>query len=66
MVHLRNFTESQLDLLDKVLVRYEFEIKSRLGYSNLPLAEKQSLENDLALVIQIYNHLHSGAIKIQD
>lgn len=66
MVHLRNFTDNQLDLLDKVLVRYEFEIKSRLGFPNLPIKEKQSLENDLALVIQIYNHLHSGTIKIQE
>lgn len=66
MINLRYFTEDQLDILDKILVRYEYEIKDRLRYRNLPLSDKKSLLKDLALVNQISDHLHSSTYKIKE
>lgn len=57
MINLRNFTDQQLDVLDKSLVRYEFQIKDQLKFKTLSPEQRTLLENDLAIVNQIYNHL---------
>jgi hypothetical protein len=64
MDYLRDIPQDHLDLLDKALVRYEFELKHRLSLSGLPDKERQSVEKELSLLFQIYNHLQSSIYKI--
>lgn len=64
MDNLENLPQDIVDLLDKVLVKYEFEIKERLQLRGLMDKERHSLESELSLIFQIYPHLHSGTYKI--
>jgi hypothetical protein len=64
MDYLRDVPQDHLDLLDKALVRYEFELKHKLSLSGLSDKERQSVENELSLLFQIYNHLQSSIYKI--
>lgn len=65
MINL-SLNNNEIDLLDKILLRYEYEVRDRLSVPRIPIEERQSLENDLSLIIQIYNHLQIGTDKIKD
>jgi hypothetical protein len=57
MDNLSDLPQDIVDVLDKSLVRYEFEIKEKLQLHGLSDTERQSLESDLSLILQIYSHL---------
>jgi len=66
MVNLRYFTEDQLLLLDRILVKYEYEIKDRLSLHNLPISDRERLLKEFDLLIQISDHLQLSEYKIKE
>jgi len=66
MVNLRYFTEDQLLLLDRILVKYECEIKDRLSLHNLPISDRERLLKEFDLLIQISDHLQLSEYKIKE
>ena len=66
MVNLRDFTEDQLLFLDRILVKYEYEIKDRLSLQNLPISDRERLLKEFDLLIQISDHLQLSEYKIKE